>query len=361
MVVVTLVMPSSFLVEQAGPTLDVSGEVDGSPIVEVTGTTTYPSDTSLVMTTVSAYGNADTGAPVGKIVGSLFSKDEQIEPVRALYPKNVTSEEVSTHNTALMANSQDTAAAVAMKMAGMDVSMTLRVVDVDPSLSSGKVIRKDDVIVGISAPATDNKVKDVATFYDLSQVLDETPPGTNVMLSVRRGTDVVQETMTTIAYDPDASGWVNPGSMLGILLDVQDLKLPAEATYAVSGIGGPSAGTMFMLEIYDQMTPGSLGGMRTVAGTGTMSWDGDVGAIGGIAHKLVGAHNAGITDFLAPAANCAETIGYVPDGMNVWAVRSASEAIAATTAIGAGDTSSLQTCESVVDAVGASTSASAAR
>jgi len=41
-----------------------------------------------------------------------------------------------------------------------------------------------------------------------------------------------------------------------------------------------------------------------VAGTGTITGDGSVGAIGGLQEKVAGAEAAGATIFLVPATNC---------------------------------------------------------
>ena len=73
-------------------------------------------------------------------------------------------------------------------------------------------------------------------------------------------------------------------------------------------VGGPSAGLMFSLAIYDTLTPGSLTGDAAVAGTGTMSEDGSVGPIGGIQQKIVGARDDGAELFLVPPDNCADAL-----------------------------------------------------
>ena len=71
---------------------------------------------------------------------------------------------------------------------------------------------------------------------------------------------------------------------------------------------------MFALGIIDTLTPGELNGGETVAGTGTIDADGVVGPIGGIRQKMWGAVGAGADWFLAPAENCDEVVGHVPDG-----------------------------------------------
>ncbi len=69
-------------------------------------------------------------------------------------------------------------------------------------------------------------------------------------------------------------------------------------------IGGPSAGLMFSLGVYDTLTPGSLTGGNDVAGTGTIDEQGRVGPIGGIQQKIVAAADAGAKVFFVPPANC---------------------------------------------------------
>ncbi len=74
-------------------------------------------------------------------------------------------------------------------------------------------------------------------------------------------------------------------------------------------IGGPSAGLIFSLGVYDTLTPGSLTGGTDIAGTGTIDPDGSVGPIGGIQQKIVAAADAGAKIFLVPAGNCDAALG----------------------------------------------------
>ena len=81
-----------------------------------------------------------------------------------------------------------------------------------------------------------------------------------------------------------------------------------------------------------------------IAGTGTMDVTGEVGPIGGIRQKLVGARRDGAAWFLAPASNCDEVVGHVPAGLRVVKVATLGDAVAAMTAIGKGTGDSLPTC-----------------
>ena len=82
-------------------------------------------------------------------------------------------------------------------------------------------------------------------------------------------------------------------------------------------IGGPSAGLVFALAIYDKITDGPLLAGRHLAGTGKITPDGDVQAIGGIQEKIAAAQKSGATAFFVPAANCRDLDGVrttnVPD------------------------------------------------
>ena len=72
----------------------------------------------------------------------------------------------------------------------------------------------------------------------------------------------------------------------------ESYRFPFPIKIKVGDIGGPSAGMMFALGIVDKLTPGNLTGGRFVAGTGEISANGAVSAIGGIQQKMAGARAA---------------------------------------------------------------------
>lgn len=345
-VTLCLSLPTSYVVEGAGPAFDVNAEISGKKIVTISGEQTYPTQSQLFLTTVTAWGTADQGVSGFQALRALLDPHEQLYPVRALYPPSSTAEEIERKDTQAMESSQDSAAAVAMALAGLPVTEKLTVASVDTQFPASAHLREGDELQAIREHGAD-EYRDVKNFIDVSTFMTSIQPGNTIDLRVLRHGEIEEISFEAVTPEPDATGWVRPGAMIGVGLRVSDVELPASAEYAVDNIGGPSAGMMFTLGIYDALTEGSLAGQSVIGGTGTMSWNGDVGAIGGIAHKLLGAHKAGVTDFLAPAANCVETDGYIPEGMHVWAVRNISEAIAAAEAIGAGDTSELTACSAI--------------
>ncbi len=339
---VGLVLPGSFLLQKAGPALDITGDLDGVQLLEISGAATYPTETELFMTTVSSFGNAGMGVPGAQALGALAFRDQQLVPVRAMYSRQESAEEVEERNTAMMTSSQDSGTVAGLQAAGLVVPMTLTVSGASKDSPAEGELEKGDVLTSITVGTTTNAI---TTFSDLSGVLFSVDPGTTVTLGFVREGESSEATMQTQAYEADSTGWIHPGSRLGLYIASSDVKFPVDVNYGVKDIGGPSAGSMFALAIYDKLTEGSLGGDKRIAGTGTMSYNGDIGPIGGIPHKLVGAAEENAEYFLAPAENCAETIGYEPAGMKIFAVRNLDEAIAAATAIGQGDTSGLATCQ----------------
>ncbi|MBE9389784.1 SepM family pheromone-processing serine protease [Vagococcus salmoninarum] len=92
------------------------------------------------------------------------------------------------------------------------------------------------------------------------------------------------------------------------LVDHSELETQREVNIKTEDIGGPSAGLMFTLELYDLLASKDSRKGREIAGTGTINEDGTVGSIGGIDKKIVAADRAGATIFFAPAEEYSEEI-----------------------------------------------------
>jgi PDZ domain-containing protein len=101
---------------------------------------------------------------------------------------------------------------------------------------------------------------------------------------------------------------------------------PFPVNISLKDTGGPSGGLIFALGIVEKLTPEDLLKGRVVAGTGTISIDGHVGAIGGIDDKIIAAKKAGATLFLAPADNCAD-VTHIPSGITIYSVKTLAEAV----------------------------------
>jgi PDZ domain-containing protein len=107
-------------------------------------------------------------------------------------------------------------------------------------------------------------------------------------------------------------------------------NFPFDVDISGGGIGGPSAGLMLALGLYDRLTDGDLAGGHTVAGTGSLDLDGNVLPVGGVEDKVRAARAAGADVFLIPEDNLPE-VGSVASGMRLLPVATFEDAVSALT------------------------------
>ncbi|MFF5490980.1 S16 family serine protease [Streptomyces virginiae] len=109
--------------------------------------------------------------------------------------------------------------------------------------------------------------------------------------------------------------------------DPKDVKVDLN----LADVGGPSAGLLFSLGIVDKLdgdgSGGDLTGGRSIAGTGTITADGQVGAVGGVALKTQAARRDGASVFLVPKAECADALSELPEGLRLVPVTSLTDAV----------------------------------
>ena len=324
MAVILFWVPAPFVVSSPGPTFNVLGSANGEPMIAIEGTdpTTgeevqlddaqsasvtakaQPGQGQLRMVTVSEAGGPGNRLNFAQLVGAYFDPHAKIVDYESVYPAGTTQDKVSDAQSAMMRNSQTTSQVAALEYLGWDVPATVTIAGTTEGSNAEGIVQ-----------------------------------GSLMTVTVERD-GVTQD----LSFDSIAVSATEPGSKLGIYLTV-DPSLPVDISFNLEGVGGPSAGMMFSLGIIDRLTPGDMTGGKAIAGTGTMSFDGQVGAIGGIQQKLWGAHDDGAQWFLAPAENCSEVVGHVPDGLNVVKVSNLSEAATAVATIAEGNGATLPTCQ----------------
>ncbi|GAA2034026.1 S16 family serine protease [Pseudokineococcus marinus] len=326
-----------YAVEAPGPVLDVLGEGrDGEPLISVEGRETYPTEGSLDLLTVSTSGGPGRDVVLAQVVSAWLDPVEEALPVGRVFAPDQTREDVDEARQAQMSSSQQAATAAALRELDVPVDVRLRVSgaageELPEGLERGDVITAVD---GRPAPTVD----------DLRAGLQEVEPGAEVRLGLERDGADLEVAVTTSRGDDGRT-------VLGVLLD-PEVQVPFEVDISIDDVGGPSAGMVFALGLVDLLTPGSLTGGLHVAGTGTVSAEGAVGPIGGIRQKLVGASRAGAEVFLAPAVNCDEVVGHVPDGMRVVAVSSLEQARSALEELADGGGQELPGCREALAAAG---------
>ena len=228
-------------------------------------------------------------------VASMTRPDgADLVPAQSLVPPGSTFRERRRQNLRQMDRSQEIAAAVALRDLGYDVEAepegALVVAVADGAPAEGK-LQPTDLIVAVDG-------KSVRTPDDLRRLIGTHEPGESVRLRVRRGTDVEEIAVGTIASTDE------PGRpIVGIQVEQSaDIRLPIDVEIDLAGVGGPSAGLAFALDIVEELRGNVDRGLK-VAATGEIELDGDVLPIGGVKQKVIGAQRSGADVFLVPAGD----------------------------------------------------------
>ncbi len=159
---VLIVLPTPYAVNGPGPTRDVLGEHDGTPLIQITGADTFPSTGELRLTTVSGTGGPGFPSTIRDVLAGWRSPSSVVLPAEVLYPPDASQEEINDNSNAEMVSSQENATVAALTELGYEVPATLVVAGtVEGTDAEGKV-QKGDVIVSIDGIA----VPDYATLLD---------------------------------------------------------------------------------------------------------------------------------------------------------------------------------------------------
>ena len=292
-----LLLPLPYVTYEPGLTVDVLAETKGREIIQVQGEKTYRDDGQLRMTTVYV-SQPDARVNLFELMRDWLSPDASVYPYRAVYQQDETTAENRQQGAVDMVSSQDAAVATALEELGYDVKPGLEVLGVEPGSPADGALRVRDLFLEVDG-------EKVTSAKQIIAAVSDAPPGRPVGFVVRRGGRRVDVSVTPRRHD----GKQTIGIQLGT-----GYEFPFDVSVDIDdSIGGPSAGLMFSLGIYDTLTTGSLTGGSTVAGTGTIDGRGRVGPIGGIQQKIVGARNAGARLFLVPPGNCRDAAG-APNG-----------------------------------------------
>lgn len=311
LLVLSWVVSLPYSVYSPGPMIDVLGEYDGRPIVRVEGHRTYPTSGALSLTTVSET-TKDADLSLGQLVISWLDHDNAVVPLEVAHPdEKLTAEQEKKQSIAQMASSQEVAAAAALHRLGYDIARPT-VAEVEPHSPAEGKLRKNDVIVRVDGTK-------VRSAEQLVSEVSGAQPGRPIALVVRRGGKRHQ--LRVVPHK------VNGQPRVGIAVG-ETYDFPFTVSVNIDpNIGGPSAGLMMSLGIYDTLTPGKLTRGQPIAGTGTIEYDGTVGPIGGIEQKIAAAREKGARLFLVPKDNCVDVTDLDTDGMRLVRTSTMKDAI----------------------------------
>jgi PDZ domain-containing protein len=327
--------PSPYGIERPGPVYDVLGstEVNGTsvPLIDIPDRTTYPTGGTLDMLTVYVDGSPQNKLSWIELAGSWFDASRAAVPLDELFPAGETEDQSNAESAIDMTNSQQDATAAALSALKIDYQSTVVVAQVIKDTPAAGNLKAGDELVSVNGVP-------VTGLTMLQQAIIANGVDHPVQLAIRRnGAEKTLDITPAINADTQRP-------TVGVYTGTT-FTFPFDVKIQLQDVGGPSAGMMLALGIYDKLTPGKLAGDEHIAGTGTIDPNGAVGAIGGIRQKMYGARDDGARWFLAPASNCNEVVGHIPSGLTVFAVTTLDDSLADVKAIASGgDTSKLATC-----------------
>ena len=247
-----------------------------------------------------------------------------------VFNRGLTPQERRNTDARLMTRSQDVSVYVALAALGYDLPDSQVVVSgLIPCMPAAEHIAIGDVITSVagepvsesghvSAAVRSRAVDELVEFGIRRQGETE-----SVLVDIRLGSsaDECIDLATRTSLEDERP-------LLGVILgnDVGDLGVDID--FATGNIAGPSAGLAFALSVVDLLTPGELTEGRPVAVTGTISPDGSVGTVGGIAQKVRAVERRNFRLMLVPEGQYDEAVSAASGALEIVEVSSMAEALA---------------------------------
>jgi PDZ domain-containing protein len=244
-----------------------------------------------------------------------------VVPAESVRPPGVSEEERRRGELAEMRLSQRVAAAVALRQLGYRVVATpvgARIEFIDPNAPAAGELKPGDIVVrALGRP--------VRVPGELRRLVSAQKVGAEIPLVVRREGELVRLRVRTMRGTEGRA-------IIGVIVSQEaNIRFPGEAPDVeidVRGVGGPSAGLAFALDVLEELGRDVDRGNR-VAVTGTIELDGSVGEIGGVKQKTIGVRRAGIRVFVVPAGENAREARRHAGDVRIVAVENFQQALRA--------------------------------
>ena len=241
-------------------------------------------------------------------------------PREVILPDGVTPQELSEISIQNMITSENVAIAVALETLGYDVESegdgVLVVGLLDDSPVKDKLY-KNDLITSINNQIVKSSTEFISLLktYDIGDIVE--------IGLVRNEEDITIKTtlIEHVEYENEP--------MVGFLASTPNQKFvyPFEVDIYTGNVGGPSAGMMMALNVYNLLTENDITAGNKIAGTGTIEIDGSVGPVGGVKQKVIAAKRANASLILVPTANYLEASVFSDENTSIVAVDSFEEAL----------------------------------
>jgi PDZ domain-containing protein len=280
-----------------------------TPLIHVDDAPIYGSSGHLVMTTIQF----DKLTALG-ILATWIDPDRSVWEEDEVYPPGLSPTEEAKRAISQMDQSKIDAAAVVLAAVTdypQEHGTGALVESVGSDCPADDLLFPGDLIVRIGDERVDSR-------REASRLIDAVPVDEPIEFRV----EADGETHTVRLTRGSCPGIDEP--LIGILLVD---SFPFEITIESAEVGGPSAGLMWALGLYDLLTPGDLTRGRTIAGTGAIDLEGNIRPIGGIEDKVVAARSVDADVLLVPRGNLEQLSEIDTGGLRLIAVSTFDEAV----------------------------------
>lgn len=285
------------------------------PLVEVEGAEVTELEGETALLTV-----LPRQQPVVSTVAVLLDDQRSLLPVERVYPPDVDRQRYLEAERERFNRQFELAAAVGARAAGIDAELATEVVVVEViggSPAEG-VLAPGDVVLTIDDDP-------IGSAEQVVSAISELDGGESARLTIVREDD-----QRDVRIAPEVFEGSEGEPRLGVLIQtaVDELRLPFDIRLAEeTRIGGPSAGMMVGVTVFDLISDEDLLGGATVVGTGTLDVDGRVGTVGGVPSKMRAAAAYGADLAIVPQPHYEEARAAAPDDLEVVGVTTLEEAL----------------------------------
>lgn len=237
--------------------------------------------------------------------------------------KDITAEgenldEMLEREKLYMQESMDAAIINAYKSAGKDVEIMGTVSEVSYiSEDADTNIEIGDIILKVNN-------EEVTSLEDLKKIVEGLAEKTKVDILVKRDGKEKECYATTYKMD----GTIKIG--ISLLTTYEYVTDPEVTITSKASEAGSSGGLMMSLTIYNKLVEEDITHGKKIVGTGTIDIDGNVGEIGGVKYKLIGAVKNDADIFMCPEGNYEEAKNVAEDkdyDITIISVKTFDEAI----------------------------------
>lgn len=230
-------------------------------------------------------------ATIPTLIVAYFKKTWDVVKINDIKYDNQTIEEMNFRNRMLLKEAGNNAIIVAYNKLGRTakiVNQDLIITYVDEKANTD--LKIGDIIVEIEGYEVNN-------YSSLTSIVQKYEEGDTIKIKVKKDDKVIDK-QATLYFDYDRV-------VIGIVLtpDLTLETLPKINLKFENSESGPSGGLMTAIAIYDSLTKTDLTKGRKIVGTGTIDIDGNVGNIGGVEYKLIGAVKEKADIFLVPSGS----------------------------------------------------------